>query len=61
VRVAWHAFLMYFGAQNPNGTVSAEDWQAFLNESVTPRSLVGLGVWQAVGQWKSNAGPTVRG
>jgi hypothetical protein len=51
---------LYFGTQKPNGTVSAGDWQAFLNESVTPRFPDGLSVWQAAGQWKSNAGPTVR-
>ena len=51
---------LYFGTQKPNGFVSSEDWQTFLNESVTPRFPAGLSVWQAAGQWKSNAGPTVR-
>jgi Protein of unknown function (DUF3574) len=28
---------LYFGTDKPEGTVTAEDWQSFLNDSVTPR------------------------
>jgi hypothetical protein len=51
---------LYFGTEKPGGTVSAGEWQAFLNESVTPRFPQGLSVWPAAGQWKSDAGPIVR-
>src|SRR5258708_4944628 len=51
---------LYFGTDKPDGMVTAEDWQSFLNDSVTPRFPKGLSVWRASGQWKSNAGPVVR-
>jgi len=51
---------LYFGTAKPDGMVTEEDWQAFLNDSVTPRFPQGLSVWRASGQWKSDAGPVVR-
>jgi hypothetical protein len=51
---------LYFGTEKPNGAVTAAEWQAFLNDYVTPRFPAGLSVWQAAGQWKSSAGPIVR-
>ena len=51
---------LYFGTNKPDGTVTAEDWQSFLNDSVTPRFPQGLSAWRASGQWKSDAGPLVR-
>ena len=51
---------LYFGTAKPDGKVSAEDWQAFLNSVVTPRFPQGLTVWQASGQWRSNSGSIVQ-
>jgi Protein of unknown function (DUF3574) len=51
---------LYFGTDKPDGMVSADDWQSFLNDSVTPRFPQGLSVWRASGQWKSDAGPIIR-
>ena len=51
---------LYFGTDRPDGMVTAEDWQSFLNDSVTPRFPEGLSVWRASGQWKSNAGSVAR-
>lgn len=51
--------MLYFGTDKPGGTVSAEDWQEFLAEVVTPRFPRGLSVWRASGQWKSDAGSIV--
>ncbi len=51
---------LYFGTDKPGGAVTGAQWQAFLDASVTPRFPAGLSVWQAAGQWKSNAGPIVR-
>jgi hypothetical protein len=50
---------LYFGTSKPKGVVTAEDWQAFLNEVVTPKFPQGLSVWRAAGQWKSEAGPVI--
>ncbi len=50
---------LYFGTSKPGGVVTAADWQAFLDEVVTPRFPQGLSVWRAAGQWKSEAGPIV--
>jgi hypothetical protein len=51
---------LYFGTDKPDGMVTAEDWESFLNDSVTPRFPHGLSVWRAVGQWKSDTGPIVQ-
>lgn len=52
--------VLYFGSARPSGVVTADEWQAFLGGVVTPRFPQGLSVWQAAGQWRSNAGPIVR-
>ena len=50
---------LYFGTGKPDGVVSAEDWKHFLSDTVTPRFPQGLSVWQASGQWQSEAGPII--
>ncbi len=50
---------LYFGTSKPDGTVGPADWQAFLDEVVTPRFPQGFSVWRAAGQWKSEAGSIV--
>ena len=51
---------LYFGTAKPDGVVSVEDWQTLLNSVVTPRFPQGLTVWQASGQWRSDAGSIVQ-
>jgi hypothetical protein len=51
---------LYFGTAKPNGSVSAEEWKRFLEETVTPRFPQGLTTAQAAGQWRGADGATVR-
>lgn len=51
---------LYFGAATPDGVVSADDWQAFLREVVTPRFPAGLTAFEASGQWQSADGRITR-
>jgi Protein of unknown function (DUF3574) len=59
-RQAMIAEYLYFGTAKPDGQVSPDDWRRFVDEVVTPKFPQGLSVWQASGQWKSEAGPIVR-
>ena len=53
--------MIYFGMAKPTGgTVSADEWAAFLRNEVTPRFPAGLTVWPAAGQWRGNDGLIVR-
>ncbi|WP_280153794.1 DUF3574 domain-containing protein [Piscinibacter sp. XHJ-5] len=52
--------LLYFGTARPRGVVSAQEWQQFLERSVTPRFPQGLSVWPAAGQWRGADGQVVR-
>ena len=47
---------LYFGTAKPGGSVSSEEWSAFLAQVVTPRFPAGLSVWPASGQWQSADG-----
>ena len=47
---------LYFGTIMPEGRVSADDWQRFLAEDITPRFPEGLTSWSAAGQWRNGAG-----
>jgi len=52
---------LYFGRSIPGGgSVSDDDWSAFLRDSVTPRFPAGLTVWRAEGQWREADGAIVR-
>lgn len=51
---------LYFGTAKPNGSVSAEEWKRFLEETVTPRFPQGLTTAQAAGQWRGADGAIVR-
>lgn len=52
---------LFFGRDIPGGgSVSDQDWAAFLEEIVTPRFPQGLTIWRADGQWLDEAGRTVR-
>ena len=53
--------VLYFGRNRPDGgTVSDPEWQAFLDEVVTPRFPAGLTVVEAMGQWKGQSGQVER-
>ncbi|MGH8644794.1 MAG: DUF3574 domain-containing protein [Gammaproteobacteria bacterium] len=47
---------MYFGTVKPGGSVTAQEWQEFMNQVVTPRFPEGLTSWEASGQWQSATG-----
>ena len=49
---------LYFGTAMPSGSgrVSADDWQRFLADVITPRFPEGLTAWAAAGQWRSDSG-----
>jgi len=51
---------MYFGLTRSTGMVSETEWQAFLNENVTPRFPDGLTVLEADGQYRQSDGTIVR-
>jgi Protein of unknown function (DUF3574) len=59
-REAWVSDRMYFGRCIPGGgTVSDEEWAAFLREVVTPRFPDGLTVLHGEGQWRDSLGAVV--
>jgi hypothetical protein len=43
---------LFFGLHRPTGTVSQEEWEMFLADTVTPRFPDGLTVLRASGQWR---------
>jgi hypothetical protein len=47
---------LYFGMKRPAGTVSENEWRAFLRTVVTPRFPQGFVVWNAYGQWRDRHG-----
>jgi hypothetical protein len=58
---AWTKTELYFGLSKPGGgTVSAAEWQNFLDREITPHFPDGLTVLDADGQWNNNAGKLVR-
>jgi hypothetical protein len=54
-----HARL-FFGLQGPAGSVSEEEWDAFLLGIVTPRFPGGLTVVHASGHWRAAGEPLQR-
>lgn len=57
----WIGDRLYLGRDIPGGgKVSEADWQAFMDEEVTPRFPDGLTVWRAQGQWRGADGKLVR-
>jgi hypothetical protein len=52
---------LFLGREIPGGGVVSEaEWDAFLDEVVTPRFPEGLTVWRADGQWLDAQGLTVQ-
>lgn len=57
----WMSDRLFFGRDIPDGgSVSDEDWAAFLAEVVTPRFPDGLTVLRGEGQWLGADGGVVR-
>jgi hypothetical protein len=53
--------VVYFGRNRPGGgTVSDTEWQAFLDQVVTPRFPNGFSVVEAAGQWRGRSGVVER-
>jgi|ERR1051325_1531948 hypothetical protein len=52
---------LFCGRSIPGGgSVSDEQWNAFMRDVVTPRFPNGLTVWRAEGQWRDKEGEIVR-
>ncbi|WP_168188109.1 DUF3574 domain-containing protein [Hahella sp. CCB-MM4] len=51
---------LYFGTGKPDGVVTAEEWNQFLDTIVTPHFPEGLTVVSASGQWQSSSGEIVK-
>lgn len=52
---------LYFGLNRPEGPViAAAEWQAFVDQQVTPRFKEGLSIFEAKGQWLGNDGKLAR-
>lgn len=51
---------LYFGTSKPNGTVTVQEWNSFLNQVITPRFPQGLTSWPAAGQWGAANGEVTR-
>lgn len=51
---------LFFGAGTPTGTVSAEQWQRFVETELAPRFPAGFSWWSGHGQWLSAHGTIER-
>jgi hypothetical protein len=51
---------LYFGTTKPGGVVTAEEWAAFLDDTVGPEFPEGMTSWVATGQGKNQAGMVER-
>ena len=47
---------LYFGTAKPGGLVTAEEWTAFLEETVVQDFREGLTFWTVAGRWENAAG-----
>lgn len=53
----WIRSELYFGTTMPDGNaITAEDWQAFLDEEITPRFPAGLTILEGYGQFLNAQG-----
>jgi hypothetical protein len=54
---AWVRSEIYFGLSRPDGTsISPGEWQAFMDEVITPEFPAGLSVVDTSGQWRNASG-----
>lgn len=47
---------LYFGTARPDGVATAQEWESFLRDTVTPHFPEGLTSWTAAGQWTTSTG-----
>jgi hypothetical protein len=53
----WARSEVFFGLSRPNGpAITTTEWQAFVNEVVTPKFPSGLTIVDTVGQWQNATG-----
>ncbi len=52
--------MLFFGRDMPGGEVSADEWQEFVENVITPRFPQGLSVWLVYGQWKMADGTIIQ-
>ena len=54
---SWSEYQLFFGlSQSDGGTITEEEWRAFLADTVTPRFPDGLTVISGNGQWRDSSG-----
>jgi hypothetical protein len=51
---------LYFGTGTADGEITYVQWQAFIDDVITPRFPQGLSIWPAYGQWQTAAGSIIR-
>ena len=51
--------LLYFGTDKPEGSVSVEEWEQFLDDTFTQGFPEGSTVWEASGKWRSAVGEVI--
>jgi hypothetical protein len=51
---------LYFGTTRPGGLITADEWAAFVADTITPKLPDGFTVWDASGQWSDPRGRIVR-
>ena len=47
---------LFFGLSKPGGEISEVQWQAFVDDTITPRFPDGLTILDGAGQWKDSSG-----
>jgi hypothetical protein len=47
---------LFFGLSKPGGEISEAQWQAFVDDTITPRFPDGLTILDGAGQWKDAKG-----
>lgn len=56
----WVRSEVHFGLARPDGSmITAAEWQAFVDEVVTPRFPAGLSIVDTTGQWRDRQGQVV--
>lgn len=53
----WVRSEVHFGLSKPDGSlITAQEWDAFVNEIVTPKFPAGLSIVDSHGQWRNASG-----
>lgn len=56
----WLETRIYFGLSSPQGRVTEAQWQAYVDEEITPKFPEGLTVLDAQGQWRNKQSKIVK-